>query len=833
MIAGERVHGLSGAARDCSVLADRQSHRGRLEGVHIVAAAQPLDQSTPLPTPLTPLIGREREVSAVRDMLRNDAVRLVTLTGPGGVGKTRLAIQVASSVQDAFPDGVVFVSLASVHDPELVLPAIAQALELPEISTRPLPEQLTAVLRQRRLLVVLDNIEQVVEAAPYITTLLGGCPGLKALVTSRTVLRLSGEHDFPVLPLALLDRADPARLPPLDSLARNDAFALFTMRAQAAQPGFALTEVTAPTVAEICWRLDGLPLAIELAAAWVRVLSPEELASRLTSRLTLLTGGARDQPARLRSMRDAIAWSHDLLPPAERLLFRRLAVFAGGFTFEAAEAVIGARDELGGDLLTGILSLVEASLLTRSEAPGDVPRYRMLETIREFALEHLAASGEADGIMERLAEWSFAMAAAGYDQIFSPSPLGWLERCEAELDNVRAVLSWALERGNATTAQGLCGALFWFWYIPGHLSEGRTWGERAIALDDARPAPERMRVLGSTATLAWGQGDYPRARVLCEEAVALADSVGTVLDIGRTRHVLGLIAEDEGRYDEAEALQEESLARFRSDDRPEWIGNALNALGVIAYERGEMARASEFFTEALDQYRLREFAYGKGRALTNLAKIARDQGDFAHAAALYGESLALRWAQGEKPHLAGCLRGLASVAAAARHYTRAARLYGAAEAMQEAIGAAAPRHHAFSEQAVAKVRSGLGETTFADEWAAGRALPLAEAVAEALAVTPEVIGAAADKKSTPATRHGLTPREGEVLSLVREGCTNREIGERLFISERTARTHVQNILDKLDVSTRAAAAAYAVEHGIVPRRSPESEGQAVTVAASP
>jgi DNA-binding CsgD family transcriptional regulator/Tfp pilus assembly protein PilF len=444
-----------------------------------------------------------------------------------------------------------------------------------------------------------------------------------------------------------------------------------------------------------------------------------------------------------------------------------------------------------------------------------VPRYRMLETIREFALEHLAASGEADGIMERLAEWSFAMAASGYHQIFGRSPRGWLERCEAELDNVRAVLSWALERGNATTAQGLCGALFWFWYIPGHLSEGRTWGERSLALDRSGPTYEKMRVLGSTATLAWAQGDYPRARELCQQAVTLAASVGTVLDVARSLHVLGLIAEDEEQYEEAEKLQEESLALFRREERPEWIGNALNALGVIAYEQGEMARASEFFTEALDQFRLREFTYGKGRALTNLAKIARDQGDYARAAALYGESLALRWAQGEKPHLAGCLRGLASVAAAARRYTRAARLYGAAEAMQEAIGAAAPRHHSHSDLVVASVRSGLGEAAFAVEWSAGRALSLPEAVAEALAVTPEVIAATARKASTPATRHGLTPRELEVLRQVREGCTNREIGERLYISERTARTHVQNILDKPDLSNRAAAAAYAVEHGLL------------------
>jgi non-specific serine/threonine protein kinase len=829
VMAVERVRDLCGAALGSSVPADRQTNR-RLEGIYIVAAAQPLDQSTLLPTPLTPLIGREREATAVQRLVREDTVRLVTLTGPGGVGKTRLALQVAADLQEAFADGVVFIPLATIRDSELVLPAIAQALHLPELGDRPLAEQLTAVLRRQRLLLVLDNVEQVIEAAPRITTLLGACPGLKVLATSRATLRVSGEHDYAVAPLTLPERGGSTHSPALADLAQNDAIALFVARAQAALPGFALNQDNAPAVAEICARLDGLPLAIELAAALVRVLPPVALVGRLTNRLALLTSGARDQPARLRTMRDAIAWSHDLLPAPERVLFRRLALFAGGFTLDAAEEVTGASAELGVDILAGVLSLVEASLLTRSEAPGGVPRYRMLETVREFGLEQLAASGEFDGVMERLAEWSFAMAAAGYDQIFGPSPLGWLERCEAELDNVRAVLSWALERGNATTAQGLCGALFWFWYIPGHLSEGRTWGELAIALDDARPAPERMRVLGGTATLAWGQGDYPRARELCEEAVALSSSVGAVLDIGRTRHVLGLIAEDEGRYDEAEALQEESLVQFRFEERPEWIGNALNALGVIAYERGEMARASEFFAEALGQYRQRDYAYGKGRALTNLAKIARDQGDFARAAALYRESLALRWAQGEKPHLAGCLRGIASVAAAARQYTRAARLYGAAEAMQEAIGAAAPRHHSHSELAVARVRSGLGEAAFAVEWAAGRALPLPEAVAEALEVTPEAVAAVAGKPAA-AARHGLTPREIEVLGLVREGCSNREIGARLYISERTARTHVQNILDKLDLSTRAAAAAYAVEHRLLDHDHPSLSENRPNVSA--
>jgi predicted ATPase/DNA-binding CsgD family transcriptional regulator len=828
MVAVERVRGLSGDAQGCSVPADRQSNC-RLEGIHIVATARPLDQPTPLPTPLTPLIGRERETAAVRDLLRNDAVRLVTLTGPGGVGKTRLALQVAAGMQGAFLDGVVFVSLASVRDPELVLPTIAQVLRLPEIGDRALSEQLAAALRPRRLLLVLDNVEQVIEAAPRITELLGACPGLKALVTSRVTLRVSGEHDYPVMPLPLPQRRD---LPALDDLARNDAIALFVARAQAARPGFALTAENAAAVVEICARLDGLPLAIELAAPWVRALPAEVLLARLGSRLALLSGGARDQPTRLRSLRDAIAWSHDLLPPGDRVLFRRLAVFGGGFTFDAADRVTGASTEHGIDLLPSILALVEASLLVRSEIAVGAERYRMLETVVEFGLEQLAASGELDAVMERFAAWALTLAARGLDEVYGASPRGWLEHCETELDNLRAALGWALGKEDGATAQRLVGDLYWFWYLRGHLSEGRAWGERASALGTANATPERMGALRRTGMLAWAQGDYPRAKALTEEALTLSHVVGTAWETGMALHELGFIAEDEGRYDEAETLHEEALARFRAEERPEWIGSALNSLGVTAYERGDIARAKERLLEALNQYRSLHFAYGKGWALINLAKIAREQGDYANAAAMYKESLELRWAQGEKHHIAGCLRGLASVAAAAGEYDRAARLYGAAEELREAIGAPLPRRHAISEQAVTVITSALGESGFAAAFAAGRNLPLAAAVTEALAVTIGESSEAHRADASPAARHGLTRREVEVLHLIREGCTNREIGARLFISERTARTHVQNILDKLHLSTRAAAAAFAVERGIIPRSGANADAPASVSAMS-
>jgi predicted ATPase/class 3 adenylate cyclase len=684
---------------------------------------------TNLPMQLTTLVGREVEIAEISALIEREGDRLVTLTGPGGTGKTRLALAVAAEALDTFPDGVWFVDLAPLTDPALVLPAIASVLGVREPGGQGLLQAIEAFLASKRLLLVLDNFEQVLDAAPQLAELLMVCPQLSMLVTSREPLQVRAEQQVPVSPLTL----PPAEsMLPLSELARVSAIDLFLQRATAIVPDFALTEDNAPIIAAICQRLDGLPLAIELAAARLRLLPPRALLERLERSLPVLTGGPRDAPARQRTLRDAIAWSHDLLEGDEPTLFRRLAVFSGGWTFEAAEAVVSHDGVL--DVFTGITALADKSLVRPVATTGPNPRFGMLETIREFGLDQLTVAGEVDSTRRRHAEYFVTFSEGLSAELFQATEPELLEQLAAEHDNIRAALVWLDQQGDEETMIRLAAGLGWFWFVRGFGTEGISWLERARSPRSAVAGPIRAAALNWASVLTLPRKDHAAstelaalsARLLRENGDESASLAMALLGHGRSTGY-------SGDRDKGIALLEEALSLARVLDHPLFIGASLDSLAEFAFLNGDLDKATTLVTEALDLQRRHQPLWGTSFSLALLGEIALARSDLPAASAYYSESIALAQALGDTTFLGAGLAAIGMIAADMGQVEQAARLLGAAEAMYQVAGAwsfIAARGQ--NRQAIGTTRAALGEEAFDAAWAHGRRLSREQATAEAL-----------------------------------------------------------------------------------------------------